>query len=198
MRRNLLGEPFFQLTQKGWSWIQTAGDEGLSLEATGQTRAPGPRQRALPQGKVQEKSERAGRRPRGPGFRHHPREPPPAPAARQHHLGPRRPSGPGPHLLLPPAGQLIPANPGPAKAPGRVLLGQCLFWPRSSVGVGRPQPCPRTPPWLLWAPGPLPAAPTLSPAHHGSHGSGCGEAARRESPVGPGEQGPSAVADPQG
>ena len=34
--------------------------EGLSLMATGQTRAAGPRQRALPQGKVQEKSERTG------------------------------------------------------------------------------------------------------------------------------------------
>ena len=100
--------------------------EGLSLVATGQTRAAGPRQRALPQGKVQEKSERAGRRLRGPGFRHHPREPPRPLQPASPVWGGDGPPGPGPRPLLPVAGQLVPGNPGPTKAPGEVPA-----WPAS-------------------------------------------------------------------
>ena len=79
-------------------------------------------------------------------------------------------------------------TPAPQRPPVRFLLGLRLFWPRSSVGLGRPQPGPRTPPWLLWAPAPHPAALTLSPPHRGSHGPGRGEAARRVSLQAPGSR----------
>lgn len=84
----------------------------------------------------------------------------------------------------------MPAAPGPAEAPGRVLLGQCLFWPRGSIGVGGPRPAraPRPAPVdsrsTACSPDAGPPAPRVSRVW-----SGCGEAARRVSPEAPGSRG---------
>ena len=174
------------LFRSGWSRIQSAGDEGLSLEAAGQARAPGHDGGLYPRGRLS--TERTCRTEAA-----RPWVPPPPEGVPFSRCGPPAVwggDGTRPRPIPAPA----PCGAVGAGGPGEwVLLGQCLFCPRSSLGVGGPGPAR--------APRPAPVdsrstacSPALGPPHRGSHGSGCGEAAHRVSPGGPGEQGPSGVA----
>lgn len=165
-----MGSPSFSSLGRAGHGFSPRGTKG-SLEATGQTRAPGPRRRALPQGKAQERVnvQDGGREALGSAtIRGSPLLPlQPASAV----WGRDGLQAPVHSCSCPLRGSWC--RPPPAQR--RPRGGSCSVSVCSGLAarlVWAAPARPAHPALLLWTPGPRPAAPTLGPPHRGSHGSG--------------------------